>query len=160
MKLWLRIFLAMLSAAVSYAFYVYLPEELLVFTSTMPLPIADATITIGSFAELVFYIISIGFMIVGVSFAHSLAAKGDAIKPIWHLFRVILKIVFYGLFIFVNFSVIEVASEMYGLYMSIDITVMVYFMMGGVVLDIILTILDFFITFLPKKTDKTTEEDF
>jgi len=160
MKLWLRAILALVSTAVSYAFYVSLPEYMLNLPNTMSLPIADAEITIGNFTELVFYIKSIGFMIVGVSFAHSLSEKGDTAKPIFHLFRVLLKIIFYGLFIFVEFSVIEVASVSYGLYMSIDITVLIYFMMGGVVLDLILTILDFFITFLPKKSeDKAMEED-
>lgn len=159
MKLWLRAILALAAAAASYAFYVYLPEYMLLLTDEMDLPIADATITIGSMDTMVHYIKSIGFMIVGVSFAQSLSDKKDPAKPFFHLFRVILKIIFYGLFIFVEFSVIEVASATYGLYMSIDITVLIYFMMGGVVLDLILTILDFFITFLPKKTD-AMEEDF
>ena len=108
MKLWARSLLAVLTASLSWLLYIFLPEYLLNFVSGNGITLPIATIEIGSFEQLVFYVKSIGFMIVGITFAHSMAEKDTKIKPIWHLIRVFFKILFWGLFIFVDFSVIDV----------------------------------------------------
>jgi len=164
MKIWLRSILAVLSAAVSWVLYIYLPEYLLNFVSGngITLPIAGSYIEIGSFDRLVFYVKSIGYMIVGITFAHSMAEKDTKIKPIWHLIRVFFKILFWGLFIFVEFDDIFVHAPLpsgIDLDMTINLTVLFWFMMGGIIFDIIATILDFLAAFIPEKEkmEKTTK---
>jgi len=162
MKIWLRSILAVLSAAVSWVLYIYLPEYLLNFVSGNGITLPIATIEIGSFDQLVFYVKSIGYMIVGITFAHVMAEKGTKIKPIWHLIRVFFKILFWGLFIFVDFSVIDVIAPLslgVELGMKINLTVLFWFMMGGIIFDIIATILDFLAAFIPEKEkmEKTTK---
>jgi len=162
MKIWLRSILAVLSAAVSWVLYIYLPEYLLNFVSGNGITLPIATIEIGSFDQLVFYVKSIGYMIVGITFAHVMAEKGTKIKPIWHLIRVFFKILFWGLFIFVDFSVIDVIAPLslgVELGMTINLTVLFWFMMGGIIFDIIATIFDFLAAFIPEKEkmEKTTK---
>lgn len=157
MKIWLRSVLAVLSASVSWFLYIYLPEYLLNFVGGITLPIA--TIELGSFKRLVFYVKSIGYMIVGITFAHSMAEKGTKIKPIWHLIRVFFKILFWGLFIFIDFSTIDVSAILSTgavLSMRINLTVLFWFMMGSIIFDIIATIFDFLAAFIPEK-DKSKE---
>ena len=112
MKIWLRSLLAVLSALVSWVLYIYLPEFLLNFVSGNDITLPIATIEIGNFDTLVFYVKSIGYMIVGIPFAHTMAEKDTKIKPIWHLIRVFFKILFWGLFIFVKFNVIDVNADL------------------------------------------------
>ncbi|QEE14812.1 hypothetical protein DSAG12_00629 [Promethearchaeum syntrophicum] len=157
MKIWLRSILAVLSSAVSWVLYIYLPEYLLKFVSGNGITLPIATIDIGSFDQLVFYVKSIGYMIVGITFAHSMAEKDTKIKPIWHLIRVFFKILFWGLFIFVDFSTIDVnalLSPGIELGMTINLTVLFWFMMGGIIFDIIATIFDFLAAFIPEKEKK------
>jgi len=153
MKIWARSLLAVLTASISWFLYIYLPEYLLNFVSdSITLPIA--TIEIGNFEKLVFYVKSIGYMIVGITFAHAMAEKGTKIKPIWHLIRVFFKILFWGLFLFVEFSVIDVNAPLspgIEIDMTINLTVLFWFMMGGIIFDIIATIFDFLAAFIPEK---------
>ncbi len=154
MKIWLRSLLAFLFASVSWVLYIYLPEYLLNFVSGNGITLPIATIEIGSFDQLVFYVKSIGYMIVGITFAHTMAEKDTKIKPIWHLIRVFFKILFWGLFIFVDFSVIDVIAPLSPgaeLGMTINLTILFWFMMGGIIFDIIGTILDFLAAFIPEK---------
>lgn len=153
MKIWLRSVLAVLTASFSWFLYIYLPEFLLNYISgSITLPIA--TIEIGDIDKLVFYVKSIGYMIVGITFAHAMAEKGTKIKPIWHLIRVFFKILFLGLFIFVDFSTIDVNADLPTgavLNMTINLTVLFWFMMGSIILDIIATVFDFLAVFIPEK---------
>ena len=154
MKIWLRSILAVLSASISWVLYIYLPEFLLEFVRDQGIELPIATIDIGDFDQLVFYVKSIGYMIVGITFAHTMAEKDTKIKPIWHLIRVFFKILFWGLFIFVDFSVIDVnalLSPGIELGMTINLTVLFWFMMGGIIFDIIATIFDFLAAFIPEK---------
>ncbi len=154
MKLWLRSLLAVLTASLSWFLYIYLPEYLLNFVSGNGITLPIATIEIGNFEQLVFYVKSIGYMIVGITFAHAMAEKDTKIKPIWHLIRVFFKILFFGVFLFVDFSVIDVnalLSPGIELGMIINLTVLFWFMMGGIIFDIIATIFDFLAAFIPEK---------
>ncbi len=154
MKIWLRSILAVFTASVSWFLYIYLPEYLLNFVSGNGITLPIATIEIGDFEQLVFYVKSIGFMIVGITFAHTMAEKGTKIKPIWHLIRVFFKILFWGLFIFVDFSVIDVNAPLstgVALSMRINLTILFWFMMGAIILDIIATVFDFLAAFIPEK---------
>jgi len=143
-----------------------MPEYLLNFLSgkgiTNGLTLPIATIEIGSFASLVFYLKSIGYMIVGITFAHTMADKNTKIKPIWHLIRVFFKILFWGLFIFVDFSVIDVNAILkpgIELGMKINLTVLFWFMMGSIIFDIIATIFDFLAAFIPEKEKREKSEN-
>ena len=161
MKLWARSIIAVLTASLSYILYIYLPEYLLNFVSGNGITLPIATIEIGSFDQLVFYVKSIGYMIVGITFAHTMAEKSTKIKPIWHLVRVFFKILFWGLFIFVDFSVIDVnalLSPGVELGMTINLTVLIWFMMGGIIFDIIATIFDFLAAFIPEKEKMKNRE--
>ncbi len=154
MKIWLRSILAVLTASISWALYIYLPEFLLNYVSGTGITLPIAKIEIGSFEKLVFYVKSIGYMIVGITFAHTMAEKNTKIKPVWHLIRVFFKILFWGLFIFVDFSDIDVnalLSPGIDLNMTINLVVLFWFMMGGIIFDIIATIFDFLAAFIPEK---------
>lgn len=154
MKIWLRSILAVLTASLSWFLYIYLPEYLLKYVSGNGITLPIASIEIGNFKKLVFYVKSIGYMIVGITFAHTMAEKGTKIKPIWHLIRVFFKILFWGLFIFVEFDDIFVNAPLspgIELDMIINLEVLFWFMMGGIIFDIIATIFDFLAAFIPEK---------
>ncbi|MHA1583849.1 MAG: hypothetical protein ACTSVU_08155 [Promethearchaeota archaeon] len=155
-KIWVRSILAVLSAAISWGLYIFLPEYVLNYIGGDNINLPIASIQLHNTAQLVFYIKSIGFMIVGISFAHSMAPKGSKIKPIWHLIRVIFKIIFWGLFLYVDFSIIDVNALLSAgveLNLEIDISVLFWFMMGGIIFDLIATLFDFLAAFIPKKED-------
>ena len=159
MNVWARSFLAILRAAITYALYVFLPTILLTYLDTdvlfaTYLPTLD--ITIGNIDGLVFYISSIGFIMTGLSFAYNIAEKDSKIRPIWKIFQIFFKLVFWGIFIYVGFSVIHVETPILGgidFIIDIDITVLFWFMMGASIFDIVTTVLDFFIAFIPKKEE-------
>ena len=148
MKTWLRAIMAVLSAAMGYFIYIYL----LLLADKIPSS-GPATLTLGDFPGLLTYIQSLGFMIVGANFAHRFAPDDSKIKAIWRLFKAFLKILFWSIFIYVEFNTMDIAATFGGfeIGVGVDITKLFYVMMGGVIFEIILAILDFFIAFFPPK---------
>ena len=145
--------MAVLSAATGYFIYIYLPGEYLLELADKIPSSGPATISLGDFPGLLTYIQSLGFMIVGANFAHRFAPKGSKIKAIWRLFKAFLKILFWSIFIFVEFNTLDIAANFAGfeIAVGVDITYLFYVMMGGVIFEIVLAILDFFIAFFPPK---------
>ncbi|MHA1775409.1 MAG: hypothetical protein ACTSWC_01470 [Promethearchaeota archaeon] len=155
MKLWLRIVFALISAVVGYFFYIYVPGYIFDLLSRGEEYLTFVDINIGNYDQLEFYIKSVGFIIIGVNFAYGVAADKSKIKAIWRLCRLFLKIVFWGLFLFLDFNTIDISSNIITssqLLINIDIEKVFYFTMGGAIFDIVLTVLDFFIAFFPEKT--------
>jgi hypothetical protein len=149
-----RALMAVASAAGAYLVYIYLPAYLLGFFSGDGFTLSVATIEIGSFEELVFLIQFLGYIIVGVTFAHAMTPKETAIKAVWRLIRVFLSITFWGIFIFADFNTINVLANFgngIGLNMGIDMTGLFWVMMGASIFDLIIALLDFAVAFVPKE---------
>jgi hypothetical protein len=160
MKLVGRIIVSLLAAAFSYFLYIFLPTYLVENFGDLSIPFPSIVIEKPDFDQLIFYIGSLGYIIVGLSFAQNMAADKSKIKPIWHLLRVFMKIIFLGALIYVNISIINVSVALavgQSLALGIDITILFWGMMGGVIFDIITTVLDFLIAFIPEK-EKTSEK--
>ncbi|WP_457557507.1 hypothetical protein [Candidatus Harpocratesius sp.] len=154
MKLVFRIILAILSAAAGYFFYIIVPEYIFDLIDRGQEYLTFIDISIGNYDQLLFYIKSTGYIILGVAFAYNVAADKTKIKAIWRLCRLFLKIVFWGLFLFLDFNTIDLSASILSdssLAVNIDIEKLFYFTMGGVIFDIIITILDFLIAFIPEK---------
>lgn len=152
----LRVLSAVVSAAVAYVLYVYLPAYLLEFISGDGFDLSVAKISIGSFEELVFLIQFLGYIIVGVTFAHAMAPKETWIKAIWRFIRVFLSIAFWGIFIFADFNTINILADLgngMGLNMGIDITGLFWVMMGASIFDLIIAILDLLVAIVAKEDD-------
>ncbi len=176
MKLIGRIIMALLSSAGVYFMYIYVPDYLLTTYGTTPLAYGGVLVEITDWTQLVFYVKSLGFMVLGVNFAHKMAHDKSKIKPFWKLIQVVMKIIYLGAFIFVDFTTIDVSLALFtesSLSLTIDIEILFWGMMGAVIFDIALTVLDFLIAFIPEKeqsdtggtqnsdtTYKVTAEDF
>ena len=149
-----RAIMAVISTAFAYAIYVFLPAYLLGFVSGDGFELSLARIEIGSFEELVFLIQFLGYIIMGVTFAHAMAPKDSAIKAIWRFIRVFLSIAFWGIFIFADFNTINILADFsngIGLNMGINITGLFWVMMGASIFDLIIAVLDFLVAFTPKE---------
>ncbi len=155
MKTWLRAILAIISAAWGWFIYINLAKYLLDAESLLAgLQIAE--VSLGDFPSLVGYLESIGWLIVGANFAHRFAPNGSAPKAIWRLVKALLKILFWSIFIYVGFNTIDIGGE-YGnvtLFLEVDITLLFYALMGGIIFELILSVLDFLIAFIPEKPEK------
>lgn len=150
-----RIIGAIVTAAVSYAIYVYLPPFLLDFVSGDGITFGDlASITIGSFEDLVNYITALGYIIVGTAFAAGVSPKKTWIKAVWSILQFVLSLCFWGIFLFMDFNTINVSAVfMTGglISLDLDITIMFWVMMGGNIFALVIAILDLGISFLPKE---------
>jgi len=145
---------ALISAAFAYTIYVYLPPFVLNYVNTDGIDLSIATIQLGNFAQLVFYVQTVGLMMVGTTFAYKFAHDKSKIKPIWGLVRIFFKVVFWGIFIVVDFNTIDISANLLAasnLGVSVDLTVLFWFTIGGVIFDIILSVFDFLIAFIPEK---------
>ena len=95
-------------------------------------------------------------MIIGTNFTHGFAPDGSAPKAILRLVKALLKILFWSIFIYVGFNTIDISGE-YGnvtLFLEVDITLLFYALMGGIIFELILSVLDFLIAFIPEKPEK------
>ncbi len=155
MNIYFRTVFALISAALAYFLYIMVPGEIFALLDTGLAYLENVTVEIGDYAQLQFYIQSVGFMIIGVSFAHKMAADKSKIKAVWRLFRLFLKIIFFGLFLFADFNTIDLSASILSaseLLVNVDLQKVFWFSMGGVILDIVITVFDFLIAFIPEKT--------
>lgn len=146
--------MALLSSAVVYSIYIYLPDYLLTTYGTLPLEYEGVLVEITDWEQLVFYVKSLGYMLLGVTFAHKMAHDKSKMKPFWQLIKVFFKILYLGAFIFVDFTNIDVSLAILTeseLALTINLEVLFWGMMGAIIFDIVTTILDFLITFIPEK---------
>ncbi|MHA1674946.1 MAG: hypothetical protein ACTSYI_15120 [Promethearchaeota archaeon] len=155
MNIYLRTAFALISGAIAYVLYIMLPAEIFALLDTGLAYLTFVTVEIGDYDQLQFYIQSVGFMIIGVTFAHKMAADKSKIKAVWRLCRLFLKIVFWGLFLFANFNTIDLSASILSassLLVNVDLQKVFWFSMGGVILDIVITVFDFLIAFIPEKS--------
>lgn len=162
MNFFVRLIIGILGAVGGYFLYIYVPELILGYIDAINDPQGGIqifnfiTIEITDYAQLLFYLQSVGYIIIGVAFAYNLAESKSKIKPIWRLFRLFLKIVYWGLFLFVDFNNIDVSAAIPNMIsstldVSINLEKLFWFMIGSVIFDIVLTVLDFLIAFIPEK---------
>ncbi len=152
----LRTIFATISTAIIYFIYVYLPGLLLGVDESI-LEGGQAGIRLPDVNQLAFYLRSIGIIIVGVTFAHGFAPGESKIKPIWNVIRVILKVFFFGAIIYIGFSIIEIYIDIelaFYLGLNVDLTVFWYSLMGAILFDIVISVLDFFIAFQEADNEK------
>ncbi|MHA1518846.1 MAG: hypothetical protein ACTSVZ_13695 [Promethearchaeota archaeon] len=155
MNIYLRSVFALISAAIAYGLYILVPSQIFDLLDTGLSYLTFVTVEIGDYDQLEFYIKSVGFMIIGVTFAHKIAADKSKIKAVWRLCRLFLKIIFWGLFLFADFNTIDLSASILSassLLVNVDLQKVFWFAMGGVILDIVITVLDFLIAFIPEKT--------
>ena len=148
---------ATLGAAWSYFMYIYLPGYLFQFAQS-DYSFSGATIALGDVATLETYIVSLGWIIVGLSFASGMAAKKTTLKTVWEFLRLFAAIVFLGLFIATGFNTIDVnaaLSDSIALNLDLVITRVFYVAMGAKIFSLIILVLDFGISFI----DEEDEED-
>ena len=131
-----RIIGAVISAAVAYALYIYLPAYLLGFLAdpSGTFSFGAVSIEIGDFTDLVNYITFLGWIIVGMNFAHGMAPSETPLKAIWRLVKAFLSVTFWGIFLYLEFNLIDVVALLglsIDLTVGIDITGLFYVMMGG-----------------------------
>lgn len=146
--------MALLSSTGVYFLYIYLPDYLLTNYGSTDLSWGGLLVEITDWEQLVFYVKSLGYMLLGVTFAHKMAHEKSTMKPFWQLIKVIFKIIYLGAFIFVDFTSIDVTLAILtesSLALNINLEVLFWGMMGAVIFDIAITVLDFLITFIPEK---------
>jgi hypothetical protein len=160
-----RFIWAAISTAFTYFLYIYLPNYLLTFikgaSTGTGFVLSVAKIEIGNFDDLVFYINSLGYIIMGLTFAQGMAHKKTPIKHVWALIKLFLAIFFWALFLFVEFNMIDVTATLGGgisLALGIDLTIMFYVMIGGNIFSFITTILDILIAKYVKDDEEKEEE--
>lgn len=153
MNKWLRLFIALLSGAWAYFLYIYLIDTYLLDLTNLIPTTGPLVIDPLNFPGLAVYIQAIGYLIVAANFSHSFAPKGSHFKAIWRLLKAVLKIVFWSIFIFVEFDTLGFGADFagFGVHVDISITILFYAIMGGVIFEMILAILDFLIAFFPPK---------
>ena len=154
MNIYFRTLFALISGAIAYVLYIMVPSEIFALLDTGLAYLDYVTVEIGDYEQLQFYIQSVGFMIIGVSFAHKMAADKSKIKAVWRLCRLFLKIIFFGLFLFADFNTIDLSASILSaseLLVNVDLQKVFWFAMGGVILDLVITVLDFIIAFIPEK---------
>ena len=159
----IRFIFAALSAATAWFIYIKLSSYLIEADQYTAL-LAEQTgglvsITdLGNFETMRLYLVAMGWLVVGVNFAHGFAPDGSAPKAIWKLVKTLIKIAFWALFIYTEFNLIGIRGDfsIFVINLNINIKIFFYAMMGGNIFQLILTIFDFLIAFIPEKADKKT----
>lgn len=151
-----RSVLAVLMAGMAYAMYIYFPNEMLQYATGDTIDISGAKIVLGDFDNLLYYLTFIGYLIVGCTFAGGMAASETAPKAIWKIIGTLLAIVFWGIFIYADFNLVDISTVLGSgadLLITLDITVLFWVMMGGNIFELIVGGLDLAISFSDEKEE-------
>jgi hypothetical protein len=152
-----RVAKAIIYSIITGLIYIYIPTLLFNFLQAQYMFNISSTnlgITLGNVALMEEYLLMVGYIIVGLTFASNMAVKGTRLYYIWNFAKIFMSIVFWASFISAKFDTYNfLISTGNGIVLDLTLTITIFFysMMGAYLFQLVIVILNFIIGYERKE---------